>query len=322
MPNPDPISARPIDSSEPRWLLGVDAGGTKTRAVLAEWRPAQPFCTHGVGMAGPGNPLTSGVDAACEAIGDAIRQAFGHIKQPVAAAAISVAGTAKGDARAKISAWADAAGFAEQIIIAPDYDPILAASALQGPCAGVISGTGSVAIVRDASGVVHRAGGWGYHLGDEGSGYSIGRAAICEVLRAAEAQQPRTGLADQLLARLGVETAGDLPRRIAGAADRRTLVASLAPLVFEAAAVDKAANEIIQSEFSRLATTLARAIAAAGLVEPPIPMSLAGGIFAGCPAARQAFAAALCNCGVDVAEVHIVHDPAVSALMIASTLLP
>jgi N-acetylglucosamine kinase-like BadF-type ATPase len=63
----------------------------------------------------------------------------------------------------------------------------------------IISGTGSIAYGRNAAGEAARSGGWGYVLGDEGSGYWIGRAALRAVLRAADFRGPRTLLTQMLL---------------------------------------------------------------------------------------------------------------------------
>ena len=55
----------------------------------------------------------------------------------------------------------------------------------------VIAGTGSIAYGRNERNQAARAGGWGYMLGDEGSGYWIGRAALRAVLREADRRGPR-----------------------------------------------------------------------------------------------------------------------------------
>ena len=58
----------------------------------------------------------------------------------------------------------------------------------------VISGTGSIAYGVSHHGVAARAGGWGPTLGDEGSGYWIGRRALAAVMRDADGRGPQTDL--------------------------------------------------------------------------------------------------------------------------------
>ena len=62
------------------------------------------------------------------------------------------------------------------------------------PGSSSFPGTGSIAYGRNARGEAARAGGWGYVLGDEGSGYWIGRAALRAVLREADRRGPTTAL--------------------------------------------------------------------------------------------------------------------------------
>ena len=62
-----------------------------------------------------------------------------------------------------------------------------------GPGVIAIAGTGSIVYGRDAAGHTARAGGWGFAVSDEGSGYWIGRRAISAILpRAIKAWKPRS----------------------------------------------------------------------------------------------------------------------------------
>ena len=58
-----------------------------------------------------------------------------------------------------------------------------------------------------------RSGGWGYVLGDEGSGYWIGRAALRAVLREADHRGPATVLTPMLLEHFGVTAAAGAAAR-------------------------------------------------------------------------------------------------------------
>ena len=95
-------------------------------------------------------------------------------------------------------------GAAVQVV--HDTELILATAELTTGIA-LIAGTGSVAWGRDASGAVARAGGWGYLLGDEGSGYGIAREVVRHALRLADEGQPPDQLSEQLI------TACNLQRR-------------------------------------------------------------------------------------------------------------
>ena len=69
-------------------------------------------------------------------------------------------------------------GYKARCLVVNDALVALEAGAPDQPGVVVISGTGSIAYGRNREGEAARAGGWGYVLGDEGSGYWIGRAAL------------------------------------------------------------------------------------------------------------------------------------------------
>jgi N-acetylglucosamine kinase-like BadF-type ATPase len=129
-------------------------------------------------------------------------------------------------------------------------DALIALQAGVGDAEGVVlvAGTGSIAYGRDARGRAARSGGWGYVLGDEGSGYWIGRQALRAVVRAADGRGEATALTARILAHYAVARPQDLVRRIyQGGPDRRSLggggsmpsaIASLAREVEAAAAGD------------------------------------------------------------------------------------
>ncbi len=50
-------------------------------------------------------------------------------------------------------------------------------------CGIMIAGTGSILYYRDAKGKLKKVGGWGRHIGDEGSGHWIAREALYSVTR-------------------------------------------------------------------------------------------------------------------------------------------
>ena len=101
----------------------------------------------------------------------------------------------------------------------------LEAGAPGAPGVVIISGTGSIAYGRNTRNEGARSGGWGHVLGDEGSGFWIGRAAIRAVLREADRRGPRTTLTPLLLQHFGVSRGAEpdprgLPEQPAARRDR------------------------------------------------------------------------------------------------------
>ena len=92
----------------------------------------------------------------------------------------------------------------------------------------LIAGTGSIAYGRDAEGRAARAGGWGYVLGDEGSGYWLGRQALRAVVRSSDGRGPATALTPRILAHYHVERADQLVREIYVGGTLPSAIAALA----------------------------------------------------------------------------------------------
>ena len=77
-------------------------------------------------------------------------------------------------------------GYKARILVVNDALIALQAGVGDAPGIVIVSGTGSIAYGRNDHGEASRAGGWGYVLGDEGSGYWIGRLALRAVVRHAD----------------------------------------------------------------------------------------------------------------------------------------
>jgi N-acetylglucosamine kinase-like BadF-type ATPase len=104
------------------------------------------------------------------------------------------------------------------------------------PGVAVVAGAGSIALARSAEGREGRAGGWGYVLGDEGSGYWLGREAIRGYLRHLEGRT-ETGELTRLVAEaIKRSSVVDVLGWFYGGHDQVERLAALAPLVSQAAA--------------------------------------------------------------------------------------
>ncbi|MCL2508222.1 MAG: hypothetical protein FWF05_03500 [Oscillospiraceae bacterium] len=146
-----------------------------------------------------------------------------------------------------------------------------------GSCAVVISGTGSMAIARDGGGRITTAGGWGYLLGDEGSGYAISLAGIRAGIRGFESSGPATALTQALR---GFYKTDDLYKLIDMFYDPPMDRSSIAQFVREVRACaesgDSVAGQLIASSADDLAET---AMSVLRHVEDDAPIGLWGGVF-------------------------------------------
>jgi N-acetylglucosamine kinase-like BadF-type ATPase len=154
--------------------------------------------------------------------------------------------------------------------------------ALEGAMGGepgviVIAGTGSIVFGKDAKGSVHRSGGWGRVIGDEGSGYAIGRALFRAVAAAWDDRSPKTILPKMLQTSFGLGT----QEAIITAIYRENFdVASVAPVVTEAAKRgDRVAREILSSAARDLVDVIAPVVAKIrGRSRRTVPVAFIGSV--------------------------------------------
>ncbi len=225
-----------------RWLLGIDAGGTRTRSLLLDLESGRTLC----GEAGAANWTSLG-SAACVA---SVRAALAHAGAdglPIAAVAAGFAGYYP-PRHADEARQALGAAFGPETVLDVVPDVVVAwAGALAGePGIVVIAGTGSIAYGRDVEGNEARAGGWGPLLGDPGSGYDVGRQALVVVAEEIDGGR-KTALTGELMA--AYPTLGDSPREwlrgVLAAGWKPSDVAALAPAVAQAAEHDSRARAIV-----------------------------------------------------------------------------
>ncbi len=179
----------PLDA-DARYLVGVDGGGTKTLVAVLD-RERETLC---LGHGGPSNADTIGVPAALTQIAAATADALASAGAEIADRTACVAALAGLDTDAYVDAVHEAMG--GQWIVVNDVVAAWAAATAAQPGVAVISGTGSNIFGVGSDGSAWRAGGWGHVLGDEGSGYWIGREAIGAALAARDGSGPQTALGD------------------------------------------------------------------------------------------------------------------------------
>ena len=301
-------------------LLAVDAGGTKTAAWLVDAANFDVFRVLGRGRSTAGNPLSVGFEGATRAIGAAVAAAksdAGRASDRVARAVLSIAGAANQQLRDQFISWARETGFAECVAIVSDVLPVLAAGTRDCRGVALISGTGSVAFGRGADGRTVLCGGWGYLLGDEGSGYTLGRAALRNALHTLEVST-HTTLSDSTLAAIGAASAMDVTRTIYRSADPRSAIAALAPVVIAAAdAGDSEAQASIDLAANDLALLVARTIQLIDGEQDPVSLAVGGGVLAGSRRLRDQLEMELRRRGVNC-ETTVVEEPLEGCVRLAA----
>lgn len=242
-------------------VVAVDAGGSHCRALAARVGTGDTRTVTG----GPANPTVRGVAEAVEQMLGAVERAVGALGGRVVALGVGAAGAGQETVRDAVRARLQDRYPGAAVRVVGDGEAALAATP-PGPAAVVLAGTGSLVLVRDLEGGVHRAGGWGPAFGDVGSGFWLGQQALQAVAAAADGTGPVTELGVRIAARLGVADLADL-RRVCHAPDwtpHRT--AALASLVAEAAvAGDAVARRLLAAAGEHLGRLLVAGLARARL---------------------------------------------------------
>ncbi len=165
-------------------------------------------------------------------------------------------------------------GHRARVLVVNDALIALEAGLPDAPGLVVIAGTGSIAYGRNARGQAARAGGWGYVLGDEGSGYWLGRQALRAVVRAADGRGPATRLTPLILAHYHVTRPDELVREIYYGGTRPSTIAALSREVQAAAAEgDPIAEHIIDTGAKELASAASSVARQLGVERPDVILS-------------------------------------------------
>lgn len=293
-------------------FVGVNVGGTRTTAVVGNGTEVLSRANGPGAAVRPGRALTS-----ANTIADVTRKALASAGQLDAEAlVVGAAGAGRDPERNELLAALSNESIAARIQITTDIEVALVAAFPDRPGIVLNAGTGSIALGRDATGKTHRAGGYGWQMGDEGSGYGIGRAAMGAVSRAHDGRGPSTKLTLRAMAAAKANTFDQFVSW--GTTATPADVAALAPGVIEMAAVgDQVAQGILDYAVRELVLLVTALQPLCG--SPPIAVALAGGLLATDGMLRPAVIAKLKETrGISVVEAEV--DAPLGALAMARQL--
>jgi glucosamine kinase len=257
-----------------RYLIGADVGGTKTAVGVSDGETVLARAEGSGAAVRPGRALASAT-----VIADVVRQALAGVDRLKGDVLyVGAAGAGREPEREELQKALRTENLATTVVVSTDIEIALAAAFDEGPGIVVSAGTGSVAVGRDRSNQRKRIGGYGWQMGDEGSGYAIGRAALGAVSRAADGRSPRTALSERVLAATRSDGFDALVRWAAGASPAE--VAALAPHVLDVAAHGDILAQGIADYAARELTQLVLCLLPTLDVEPPVGVAVTGGLLA------------------------------------------
>ncbi len=261
--------------STARYFVGIDGGGTRTTAVVTDEQGTE--LTRTTGQPGIVNVLEP--EAGAHALADLATQALAEarITELPAVLCCALAGAGREAERARLERSLSSLRIAAAVHVATDFEAAMQDAFGAGAGILVIAGTGSSAWGRAQDGRCVRAGGWGHVIGDEGSGYALGRVALMLAMREFDGRGENAGFMQAVLSQTGVATEDGLVRWAANAS--KGDVAALAPIVFAAAQNGSlSALDAVEDAAAEIAMHVAALYDRLGPWDMPPTVALAGGL--------------------------------------------
>ena len=261
-------------------FVGVDAGGTKTHALVAD----ETGEVLGIGRAGTGNWEGVGLDGALAALRQAVGEALTAARtspQEVTAAGYGLAGLDWPSDEARLRPLVEELGLSGPSVLVNDTFVALRAGAREPWGVVIVAGTGTTVAGRNRRGEMARTLGLGYPFDDWGSAPDLAQAALHAVARAYTGRGPATALSDRLIRLVGAADVADL---LEGVSRWRynlfPLVADVVQaLMEEADSGDGAAREIVLRAGRELGGGAVVVIRRLGMEDEEFDLVLAGGLF-------------------------------------------
>ncbi|MCG8605112.1 hypothetical protein MJD09_08960 [bacterium] len=256
------------------YFLGIDSGGSKIKSMLVDLQRSSVRTNAGAA----GNIAVLGKKIFKRNLTDVISELLsGEPPSSVAQATFGVAGAGRPDEKRLTEKIITELGFTDFTVMS-DSQLLHYSFFKDRPGIVVESGTGSFCILRTPSGELKQLGGWGYLLGDEGSGFAIGREAIRKVLRENDSSERPSSLTNGLLAFYRVKQISQLVSAVYSSPDPQEYIASCAKLVSKLASKeDPKAVRIVELVVSSLAERTEQAL---GYIDDDstCKIALAGGV--------------------------------------------
>lgn len=267
-----------------KYLVGIDGGGSKTKGVLSDSQGNILAKVKG----GPSNYHLIGLEKATNTLQHLIKKLVDEAEIEINQIAMIVAGLAGVDRpidKSKMKkGLLDKLDLPNRTDLHFTNDLIIALYGAVKRNFGVVvnAGTGAIALGKNQQGEKARADGWGYLLGDGGSGFWLGLKAIKASLKAYDGRGPATSLQDSIKNYFSLDQIENIINLVYDSPQEELLlkISRLAPLVFkEAEKGDQVADNILQKGGKKLGHTACAVIQKLDLEDVEVPIVLLGGIF-------------------------------------------
>lgn len=236
------------------YLIGIDGGGTKTKCVVTDFDFNLLYETTG----GPSNFLVFGTQKASENIYQLLSDCTKNLNCSFDNFDSIVLGTAgagrRNDAEMMEQSFINYSKLKnvsiKKIRIESDARISLEGAFSGKPGSILIAGTGSIMFGKDAQGNIHRVGGFGRYIGDEGSGYSLGKKGLNAVSKYFDGRGTETMLSNLISEHFQINNSESL---ITAVYKNNFDIASIAKdVVYSAEKNDEVCKKIVEEEIDEL----------------------------------------------------------------------
>jgi N-acetylglucosamine kinase-like BadF-type ATPase len=309
--------------SDRNLILAVDGGQTSSKAIIATttgqilgWGSGSP-CDH---LHGPGG-YERNRDAIHSSANAALADAGVGSERIVAVGLGLTSAPRESEALPLFDRMVRELCDPDTIWVDADFVSNLAGASGGQPGVVVIAGGGSIGYGIDAHGNEAIAGGLGYLMGDEGSGWYIGLRAIQEAAKAFDLRGPDTALLPMVLEHYGIARIREVIRIIYGTSFTRDMVSTIARDVIDIARQgDLVAAEIVHTAAARLGETALGTIRQLHAPGSPVSVYPTGGIFRAGPILLDTFSRTISSDWSNAAVVEPRHPPVIGAFLKACEL--
>jgi len=218
------------------YALGIDGGGTKTLAVIAD-ETGKIFVSEKVGPSNPNSLSPEEFEEVMNRLLGQLKSKDIHIFEQIAVCFAGMSGVGESENHLLVERVLRKHVPKEtELIIENDGVNALYSGTLGAPGIVQIAGTGSITLGVNHQKKMVRSGGWGYLFDDEGSGYDLGIQALRAVFQEFDERGPKTFLTPALLHFFQVKEASDLIGKIYIGSGSKAVISSISPFVVQEAA--------------------------------------------------------------------------------------
>lgn len=228
-----------------KYAAGLDGGGTKTAVTIVDenGNVVHTFTSGAINYNGQDEASVGASLAEIFRTIDSVCGGLSHCKQ----VCIGAAGVSNPTVTSRLESSVRACGYEGGLLITGDQDTALCGAHNKELGIILIAGTGSICYGKNEAGEICRAGGYGYLIDDEGSGYSIGRDLLSVVVRAHDGRLPATLITQMVFEQLGMTSISQIIGFVYDKQTNKKDIAALAPILTKACELgDEAALAIVE----------------------------------------------------------------------------